>query len=110
MFVLIYVNDLIIVSSSSHGTNELLQQLNMEFAIKDMGQLHYFLGIEVVNDGIEVQLLQRNYIDELLHHANMVDYRLVSTPMSTPDKLSKDGDTPLNDLDATQYISIMGCL
>jgi hypothetical protein len=47
MYVLAYVNDLIIVSCSELATTHLLQQLDREFAIKDMGHLHYFLGIEV---------------------------------------------------------------
>lgn len=40
----------------------------------------------------------------------MAEWRLVSTPMSTTNKLSKDGGTPLNDCDATQYRIIVGGL
>jgi hypothetical protein len=47
IYVLPYVDDLIIVNSSESATTHLLQQFDCEFAIKDMGQLHYFLGIEV---------------------------------------------------------------
>lgn len=82
----------------------------MEFAIKDLGCLHYFLGIEVVPNSTSVQLLQSKYIAELLQHANMAECHPVSTPMSTTDKLSKDGGTPLNDCDATQYRSVVGGL
>lgn len=48
MYVLVYVDDLIITSSSSSATDVFLQQLNNAFAIKDLGSLHYFLGIEVI--------------------------------------------------------------
>ena len=46
-FVLIYVGDIIVTCSSSFYITELVQQLSSSFALKDMGVLHYFLGIEV---------------------------------------------------------------
>jgi hypothetical protein len=54
MFVLIYVDDIIVASSMPSATTTLLSDLNKEFALKDLGNLHYFLGIEVnkVSDGI----------------------------------------------------------
>jgi hypothetical protein len=47
MFILIYVDDIIIVSSKREAVPALLQNFQQEFAIKDLGELHYFLGIEV---------------------------------------------------------------
>jgi hypothetical protein len=47
IFLLIYVDDIIVASSSPQATAALLQDLNSEFALKDLGELHYFLGIEV---------------------------------------------------------------
>ena len=54
LFVLVYVDDIIVASSSADATTCLLKDLKLEFAIKDLGNLHYFLGIEVkqVKDGI----------------------------------------------------------
>jgi hypothetical protein len=54
MFMLIYVDDIIVSSSSQDATDALLQALSKEFALKDLGQLHYFLGLEVhsVPDGL----------------------------------------------------------
>jgi len=48
MFLLIYVDDIIIVSSVPAAVPELLQLLGTDFAVKDLGSLHYFLGIEVI--------------------------------------------------------------
>lgn len=45
--MLIYVDDIIVASFSNHATRILLEQLQEEFAIKDLGDVHYFLGIEV---------------------------------------------------------------
>lgn len=47
MFVLIYVDDIIVVNSKKEAVPALLQDLQKEFALKDLGELHYFLGIEV---------------------------------------------------------------
>jgi len=47
MFLLIYVDDIIVASSSQEATAALLRKLQSEFALKDLGDLHYFLGIEV---------------------------------------------------------------
>jgi hypothetical protein len=53
-YLLIYVDDIIISSSSPAAVDALLADLKTNFAIKDLGDLHYFLGIEVkkVDDGI----------------------------------------------------------
>jgi hypothetical protein len=47
MYVLIYVDDIIVASSSPKATVALLRDLEKEFALKDLGEIHYFLGIEV---------------------------------------------------------------
>jgi hypothetical protein len=54
IFVLVYVDDIIVASSSPSATTTLLRNLEKDFALKDLGDLHYFLGIEVtkINNGI----------------------------------------------------------
>ena len=47
MFLLIYVDDIIVTSSSDTVISALLQNLRDDFALKDLGDLHYFLGLEV---------------------------------------------------------------
>jgi histone deacetylase 1/2 len=47
IYMLIYVDDIIVTSSSDHAITILFKELNENFAIKDLGDLHYFLGIEV---------------------------------------------------------------
>jgi hypothetical protein len=44
MFVLVYVDDIIMVSSSSSATTSLLQDLEQDFALKELGMLHFFSG------------------------------------------------------------------
>lgn len=49
MYMLVYVDDIIIVSSSSSATDRLLKQLHEKFADKDLGKLNYFIDTEVNN-------------------------------------------------------------
>jgi hypothetical protein len=52
--VLVYIDDIIVASSSNKATQALLQDLQKEFALKDLGELNYFLEIEVtkIKDGL----------------------------------------------------------
>lgn len=66
MYILIYVDDIIIVSSSSLATNKLFAQLQVDYAVKDLGTLGYFLGIEVHHTPTGLILTQHKYIQDLL--------------------------------------------
>lgn len=47
MYVLIYVDDIIITSSDSTAIDNLLIHMETEFVVKNLGDLNFFLGIEV---------------------------------------------------------------
>jgi histone deacetylase 1/2 len=110
VFVLVYVDDIIVVSSTSEATSGLLHELKKDFALKDLGELHYFLGMEVtkVRDGII--LSQDKYASDLLKKVNMSSCKPVSTPISTSEKLSAFVGTSLGPNDATNYRSVVGAL
>ena len=72
MYFLIYVDDIIIISSSSTATDHLLGQLRDDFAVKDLGLLRYFLGIEVLHHRDGLTLTQHKYIHDLLLRTNML--------------------------------------
>jgi hypothetical protein len=79
--MLVYVNDIIIASSCGKTTAVLIDQLREEFVVKDLGELHYFLGIEVMKSNGELVLAQKKYIAELLKKANMQNCKCINTPM-----------------------------
>jgi hypothetical protein len=56
IFLLVYVDGIIIASSSSPTVDAMLRDLKTDFALKDMGSLHYFLGIEVTPTANEICL------------------------------------------------------
>jgi hypothetical protein len=45
MYVLVYVDDIIVTSSTAQAVPMLIKNLGDDFALKDLGDLHYFLGI-----------------------------------------------------------------
>jgi len=110
MFVLVYVDDIIVVSSTGKATDALLRQLKSEFALKDLGELHYFLGIEVskVHDGLV--LTQDKYASDLLKRVGMSNCKPVSAPLCTSEKLSLHEGSPLGPKDSTHYRSVVGAL
>jgi histone deacetylase 1/2 len=59
------VDNIIVASSSQEATNALLKNLKCDFALKDLGDLHYFLGIEVKRPGGDLLLTQGRYTRSL---------------------------------------------
>lgn len=87
----------------------LTTKLNDQFALKQLGDLEYFLGIEVksIQDGT-LFLSQTKYVRDLLAKANMLDAKPLNTPMVSSAKLSKHGTDLLED--PSFYRSIVGAL
>lgn len=110
MFILIYVDDIIVTSSSQEAIDALLKDLQKDFVLKDLENLHYFLGIEVYKTLDGIILTQDKYACDLLKRVGMTDCKPVSTPLSASEKLSLYEGTPLGPSDATHYRSVVGGL
>jgi hypothetical protein len=110
IYMLVYVDDIVIVSSSSQATQKLIRQLFDSFPVKDLGPLHYFLSIEAASNSRGMILTQRKYAQDILRHVHMENCKPVSTPLCVNDKLSKHNGTPLSDQDAFAYRSTVGAL
>ncbi|XP_060201831.1 uncharacterized mitochondrial protein AtMg00810-like [Lycium barbarum] len=79
--LLIYVDDIVIFGSSKMLVSEFIASMKSEFAMKDLGSLHYFLGVEIVHNTDGVLLLQRQYISNLLHHFDLAEVKPVQPPL-----------------------------
>ena len=111
IFVLIYVDDIIVTSSSNEAITALLKDLNSEFALKDLGDLQYFLGIEVKrNKEGGLHLSQEKYASDLLNKAGLQGCKPSPTPLSSSERLSLAEGVPLNPEDGTKYRSLVGAL
>jgi histone deacetylase 1/2 len=110
MFVFIYVDDIIVTSSSDQAILVLLHQLGKNFALKDLGDLHYFLGIEVTRSAEGLVLTQAKYATDLLARVHMNGCTTTPTPLSTINTLSLTDGSLLGPEDSTHYRSIVGAL
>ncbi|KAL5567292.1 hypothetical protein UlMin_030456 [Ulmus minor] len=106
--MLIYVNDIIVMRNDLEKLNQFISKLNKSFALKDLGDLHYFLGIEVYRDEIGMYLTQSKYIEDLLKKINLEHLKPCPTPMAVGKPISKlDGEPMSNPF---VYRSAVGAL
>lgn len=79
--VAVYVDDIIVTGSNSSEIDNLKSFLHQEFTIKDLGFLHYFLGLEVhyLDSGIVIP--QRKSTQELLQEVGFLDVTPCVTPL-----------------------------
>lgn len=88
IYILIFVDDIIVTSTSFSVISDFIVALGLYFLVKDLGPLHYFLGIEVCRTTFGLFLSQSRYISDLLTRTNMHKSKPVSTPMSSSLKLT----------------------
>jgi len=93
LVVLIYVDDLIVTGNNHAAITTLKSILHQRFAIKDLGVLKYFLGIEMATSHKGLFLNQRKYVLDLLREADMLDCKLAKTPLDSKLQLTLDGDS-----------------
>ncbi|KAJ0727195.1 putative RNA-directed DNA polymerase [Helianthus annuus] len=108
IYVLVYVDDIIITGNNNQAVDHIIQSLSSSFAVKDLGSLHYFLGIEVIRHGLDLILSQKKYIWDTLQRSGLSDCKPVNSPMSTSQVLMPD-DSPLMP-DPTKYRQVVGAL
>jgi hypothetical protein len=87
-----------------------LQDLKCDFALKDLGDLNFFLGIEVKKTSSGILLPQEKYATDVLRRVGMMNCKPVRTPMTASEKLSSYDGTVLAVEDASKYRSIVGAL
>ena len=107
-YLLLYVDDIVLTASSQQLLERIISYLQQEFAMKDFGQLHHFLGVTVEPRPSGLLLHQRQYALDILERAGMTDCKPSSTPVDTKANLSAN----LGDLvaDPTAYRSLAGAL
>ena len=84
------------------------KKLAEEFEMKDLGLMHYFLGLEVWQSSEGIFLNQGNYAIEILKRFNMLECKAMATPMDSNLKLLSNDSLEL--VDVTHYRQIIGSL
>jgi len=92
IFLLVYVDDIIITSSSVNLVQQFTVKLHSNFPLKQLGKLDYFLEVEVktLTDG-SILLTQGKYIRDLLQKTKMAEAQSIASPMVSGCKLTKTG-------------------
>jgi hypothetical protein len=82
MFVLIYVDDVIVATNSKTALNELKARIKNQFKVKILGPLRCFLNIEIIRnrDQRKIWLSQTQYITDLLSESGMLGVNPAPTP------------------------------
>ena len=90
--LLLYVNDMLIAGSSIEEINNLKKQLSKQFVMKDLGVAKQILGMRIIRDksNVTLKLSQSKYVKKVLSRFNMNEAKLVSTPLASHFKLSKE--------------------
>ena len=109
LFVLVYVDDILITGSSDTEISSLISNLHSFFPLKDLGPLHHFLGIQIsYTTSGNMHLSQSQYIRELLQRTNMLASKPYPTPMVSTTRLRQNSSEIFSD--PTLYRSVVGTL
>jgi len=87
IYLVVYVDDIVITGNDAEGMVQLKQHLFKHFETKDLGKLKYFLGIEVAQSKQGICISQRKYALDILEETGMLDCRPIDTPMDPNIKL-----------------------
>jgi hypothetical protein len=106
--LLVYVDDIVLDGTSMAEIKSVKLFLDHHFRIKDLGQLRYFLGLEIARSSSGIFLNQRKYTLELLEDTGFLGAKPASTPFDPHTKLSINDGPPLDD--PSSYRRLIGRL
>jgi hypothetical protein len=112
-YLLLYVEDIVLMTSSSTLLRRITSHLSGTFAMKDLGPLHYFLDIHVHWSVSGFFLHHAKYAEDILDHASMLNCKSSPTPVDTSPKssattgeLAHDASFYRNITSALQYLTL----
>jgi hypothetical protein len=106
--LIVYVDDIVVTGNDIMEMGKLKTYLAKEFEIKDLGNLRYFLGIEVARSKEGIFVSQRKYVLDLLVETGMLACKPIDTPIEQNHRLGEDvDDTPV---DRERYQKLVGKL
>jgi hypothetical protein len=108
LIVLVYVDDIIFGCNKDSLVQWFSSAMESEFEMSMIGELPFFLGLQITQRHEGMFISQEKYLREMLKRFEMEDSKPVGTPMVTRCKLSKDDDSP--DVDQSSYRSMIGSL
>ncbi|GKD53176.1 uncharacterized mitochondrial protein-like protein, partial [Tanacetum coccineum] len=108
LLVQVYVDDIIFGSTKKELCLEFEKLMHDKFQMSSMGELTFFLGLQVKQKSDGIFISQDKYVTDILKKFGFQDVRPASTPMDTENPLLKDSDG--DDVDVHLYRSMIGSL
>eukprot|EP00253_Pinus_taeda_P007217 PITA_07217 len=108
IILVLYVDDLILTGSDPNLINHVKSSLKKKFEMTDLGHLHYFLGLQVLQSKEGISLSQSKYACDILRHFHMEECKPAPSPFQSGVKLSVSCTSP--EVDATLYRQLVGKL
>ncbi|XP_075074481.1 uncharacterized protein LOC142162074 [Nicotiana tabacum] len=106
--IVVYVADILLASDDVGELNSLKSFLDDTFKIKDLGNVHYFLGLEITPHPQGYLMYQQKYTSDLLEEFHCKNFTLISTPLYPSVKLVIDMGNPISD--PSTYMRLVGKL
>uniref|UniRef100_A0A3Q7F6Z0 Reverse transcriptase Ty1/copia-type domain-containing protein n=1 Tax=Solanum lycopersicum TaxID=4081 RepID=A0A3Q7F6Z0_SOLLC len=104
----VYVDDIVLTGTDTIEITKLKMYLDKTFKIKDLGRLHYFLGMEILDTARGVLISQRKFVLDLLKEYECSNYTSLSSPLDPNVKLRANEGASLSD--PTYYRKLVGKL
>ncbi|GJS41061.1 ribonuclease H-like domain-containing protein [Tanacetum coccineum] len=108
LLVQVYVDDIIFGSTKKSLCTEFEKIMHKKFQMSYMGELTFFLGLQVKQKKDGIFISQNKYVTEILKKFGFIDFKTASTPMETQKPLLKDEDG--KEVDVHMYRSMIGSL
>ncbi|KAM1578272.1 hypothetical protein ACFX1Z_039846 [Malus domestica] len=108
LIVSLYVDDIIYTGSSAALMNEFKTEMMGKYEMSDLGLLHHFLGLGVIQTESCIFLHQKKYARTLLEKFGLKECKPVATPLATNERLSKEDGSEI--ADESLYRQIVGSL
>ncbi|GKA93443.1 putative ribonuclease H-like domain-containing protein [Tanacetum coccineum] len=108
LLVQVYVDDIIFGSTKKSLCTEFEKMMHKKFQMSSMGELTFFLGLQVKQKEDGIFISQDKYVTEILKKFGFTDVKTASTPMETQKPLLKDED--VEEVDVHLYRSMIGSL
>ncbi|GJT63530.1 putative ribonuclease H-like domain-containing protein [Tanacetum coccineum] len=108
ILVQVYVDDIIFGSTKKSWCNEFEALMKSRFQMSSMGELTFFLGLQVKQKPNGIFISQDKYVDEILKKFDFANVKSASTPIETQKPLVKDEEA--SDVDVHLYRSMIGSL
>ena len=108
LIVSLYVDDLLVTSNNQLEVQNFMEEMKNQFEMSGLGEMNYFLGLEVSQSKDGIFLNQEKYAHEVLKKYRMGNCKSAPTPLVQNMKLSKEDGA--EKIDASLYRSLIGSL